>query len=323
MTINPKAEPQPVAPAFVGQGVRGVGHPWAGWGLALSASLAFSFAAPIARGTIQAGLDPTALVTVRLTLATLLMGLTTLFMNRGQFRMDRRGLAIALLAGVLNGSGMLLMFWALVRVDASMASMLISLMPLVVLTMLALRGERFTYRHTVRLALGLGGIYLLIGPGGTVDATGIGLLMTAVLCFATHMTMLQWYLRPYDSRAVTLYISAAMAATVAAVWLWEGAPWTDPGPSGWTMILILVVVSTYLSRLLMVAAINRIGSGQMALLTPLETLLTLIWSMIFLGERLTPIQLMGGGLILSSALLAIQRLGRAKWPPRWRLWARA
>jgi drug/metabolite transporter (DMT)-like permease len=74
--------------------------------------------------------------------------------------------------------------------------------------------------------------------------------------------------------------------------------------------------------LFMVAAINRIGSGQMALLTPLETLLTVTWSMLFLDERLTTIQWVGGGLILASALLAIQRLGRAQWPPRWRLWTR-
>src|SRR3712207_8981004 len=111
MTINPKTAPQPVPPSLPGKGVRGLGPAWPGWSLALSASLAFSFAAPIARGAIQSGLDPTGLVTVRLTLATLLMGLTTLFMSRGQFQMDRRGLGIALSAGVLNGLGMLLMFW--------------------------------------------------------------------------------------------------------------------------------------------------------------------------------------------------------------------
>jgi drug/metabolite transporter (DMT)-like permease len=77
-------------------------------------------------------------------------------------------------------------------------------------------------------------------------------------------------------------------------------------------VIALVVVSTFLSRMLMVAAISRIGSGQMALLTPVETLLTITWSMLFLGERLAPLQLVGGALILVSALLAIQRLGRAR-----------
>jgi drug/metabolite transporter (DMT)-like permease len=42
----------------------------------------------------------------------------------------------------------------------------------------------------------------------------------------------------------------------------------------------------------------------------LETLLTVIWSTLFLHERLTPLQWVGGALIMVSALLAIQRLGR-------------
>jgi drug/metabolite transporter (DMT)-like permease len=72
----------------------------------------------------------------------------------------------------------------------------------------------------------------------------------------------------------------------------------------------------------MFAAIRSLGSGQLALLAPTETLLTVIWSMIFLQERLTAWQWLGGLLILTSALLAIARLNRARWRPRWRLWPR-
>jgi drug/metabolite transporter (DMT)-like permease len=294
----------------------------AGWVLALTASFSFSFAAPIARGAITGGFDPTTLVMVRLVLATLLMAITVTVMRRGILSIGHQGLGIALLAGLLNGLGMLLFFWALARVDASVASMMISLIPLGVLTLLALRGERFTHRHFVRLALGLGGVYLLIGPGGDVNLVGIGLLAIAIVCFSLHMALLQWFLRPYEALTVTFYVSAAMATVVTLAWLAQGAPWENPGLSGWLAVAGLVVVSTYLSRLLMVAAINQIGSGQMALLSPLETLLTIIWAMLFLGERLSPLQWAGGALVLASALLAIQRLGRARWRPRWRMWAR-
>ena len=49
----------------------------------------------------------------------------------------------------------------------------------------------------------------------------------------------------------------------------------------------------------------------MALFGPLETLLSVIWSILFLHEALTPLQMAGGALILASALLAVQRFGRA------------
>jgi drug/metabolite transporter (DMT)-like permease len=88
------------------------------------------------------------------------------------------------------------------------------------------------------------------------------------------------------------------------------------------LIAILAFLSTFIARLTFVAAVDRIGGGQMTLLTPMETLLTVLWSMLFLQEHFTPLQWVGGALVLSSALLAIQRLHLAKWRPRWRNWTR-
>lgn len=47
---------------------------------------------------------------------------------------------------------------------------------------------------------------------------------------------------------------------------------------------------------------GRIGGTQMALFGPLETLLSVIWSILFLHERLAPLQMVGGGLILGQRL---------------------
>jgi drug/metabolite transporter (DMT)-like permease len=52
-----------------------------------------------------------------------------------------------------------------------------------------------------------------------------------------------------------------------------------------------------------------IGSGQLALLGPLETMLSVIWAVLFLHERLSLWQFAGGALILLSAALAVQRFG--------------
>ena len=308
MTIIPATVSQldPVAPAISAKRQR------TGWALALISTVAFSFAPPIGRSAIQAGMDPTALVAVRLLLAALLVGGTLLLTDRKRLRLDRRAGVIACLAGAINGVGMLFFFWALTHVHASMASMFISISPLVVLSLLALRGERFTHRHTLRMALGIGGVYLVVGPGGAVTPIGVLLLLGSVFAFAGHMVLLQWYLRGYDTRSVTFYISASMAVVVTLWWLVTGGVWQAPGVSGWLAIGTLALVSTYLARFTMVAAVGRIGGGQVAMLAPVETLFTVAWSMLFLSERLTTLQWAGGGLILTSALLAIQRLGRAR-----------
>lgn len=296
---------------------------WTGWAMALSASLTFSIATPIARGAITSGVPPIQFLVMRIVLAAVLMGATLALFDRAHLRADARCIRISWLAGTVNALGMLGYFRGLQTLESSMASMLIAISPLVVLTMLALRGERVTYRHAVRLVLALTGVYLLIGPGGDVDMGGVLWIVGSLFCFALQLSLLQWYLLAYDARTVTFYVLFAMSVGVVAMWGLEGSGWQALGMWGWAAVVVLAVLSTYISRLLLFAAVSRIGGGQMAMLSPVETLLSVIWSMLFLGERLSLVQWAGGLLILFSAVLAIQRLSIARFRPRWRMWAKS
>jgi drug/metabolite transporter (DMT)-like permease len=231
----------------------------------------------------------------------------------GRLRLGRRSLLFCVAAGVANGLGMVLFFLALTRLNASVGSMILSLSPLVVLLLLALRGERFTYRNLIRLGLGLLGVYLLIGPGGRANLIGVVLAVGSLIVFPLPVVIIQWYLAGDDPWTVTLYMVATMAFVAGGWWLAQGAVWTPLGPQGWLLLGVLAVVSTYLARLTMFVAVRELGGGQVGLLQPLETMLTVLWSVAWLGERLSWLQWLAGGLIALSALLAMQRLRRVRW----------
>ena len=188
--------------------------------------------------------------------------------------------------------------------SASISAMVFTVYPLVVLGFLALRGERFTMRSGVRVLLGIAGVYLLVVPGGEIDAIGVLLVLLAAASFALSLAIVQWYLPGYSSMTVSYYTGIAITAVVTTFWLGQGAQWSIPGWQGWLAILFMAIVGTYLARLSMFKAVRGFGSFQMSLFSPLETLFTVTWSMLFLGERLTPIQWLGGGLIILSMLLA-------------------
>jgi drug/metabolite transporter (DMT)-like permease len=95
-----------------------------------------------------------------------------------------------------------------------------------------------------------------------------------------------------------------MTGVIAGFWGAFGAKWHDPAPRGWLVIGIMAIVSTYFARLALYAAVRRIGSGQVALLWPLQTLSSVLLSVLLLHERLTVRQWVGGGVILGSVLLA-------------------
>lgn len=294
-----------------------------GWTLALLATFLFSVATPLARWLLVAGGVPTSIVLARMIISTVASGGVILAVKPGLIAPGSKGMGLSFLAGAINGVGMLLYFMALTRLDASVTAMLLATGPLMVLTLLALRGEKLTRRHGVRVALALVGVYLLIGPGGNIDPIGVLLVFLSTIMFSLHLSMIQWYLRPYDALTVTFYANAGMLVMITIWWFVQGRPWVIPGVGGWVAITFLALFCTVVARLAMVSAVNRIGSGQMSLLSSLEILLAVIWSMLFLGERISLIAWVGGGLILVSAVLAVQRLGLASMRPRWRVIPRA
>ncbi len=284
---------------------------WVGWSLALSSTLAVSLVTPLVRGAVLGGIDPLTLLLLRLLLAVALMALTMAVAMPRYLRLERRAWPRMGLIGVISGVEIGCFFSSLAYVDASTTSMIKSTQPLVVLLFLALGGEQLTRRSLIRLGLSMIGIYLLVGTGGSVAPLGLVFLSLSLLLYALQLVLTQWWLADYDARTVTLYMTSIMALVVAVWWSLTEATWADPGPAGWAVIAVLAVVSTYIARLTLYAAIQRIGSGQIALLWPLQTLISILLAVIFLNERFTLIQAAGGALIVASALLAMKR---PRWP---------
>lgn len=287
--------------------------PWLGWVLALVATAAFSIATPLSRFAILAGMTPTNLLLARLWLSLLLLGFYVWWSRPGQLRLAGPALLAVLVVGVANGISTLAYFEALRYLDASLAIMLFAANPVVVLGLLALRGEALTSRHFIRMTLALLGVYLLIGPGGHVHWLGALLILGTIFFFSVQMVGVQWYLRSYPPSVLTFYIALIAALVTTMWWLCQPEPWFVPGISGWLVVIALALVSTFLARICFYTAIQQLGSGQMALLMPTETMLSVLWALLFLGEHLSVMQTLGAGLIVASALLAAER-----WGQRWR-----
>jgi drug/metabolite transporter (DMT)-like permease len=177
--------------------------------------------------------------------------------------------------------------------------------PLVVLILLAFGGERMTGRHWSRLLLSMVGIYLLVGIGGKIDPFGAFLIGLSLIFYGLQLAQIQWWLQEYDTWTIAFYLTGIMSIVVTGWWVAIGAPWYPPSFTEWSVIIVLAVVGTYFARLALFGAIARIGSGQIALLWPLQTLTAIVVAVIFLQERLTPIQWFGGALVLLATFLAL------------------
>jgi drug/metabolite transporter (DMT)-like permease len=274
---------------------------------AVLATFCLSLSPVLVKAALEQGIDPIALLTLRMVVgAAILWVLFSILFSRILW-IDRRGFFACCLVAGANALSMFCYYFALTRISVSLAHVIFSLYPALALLLLATAGERIGTIGLIRLALALVGVFLLIGPGGRPEGAGVALVLVTAFLYALHLNLTQWFLSEYDPRTVSLYVVSIMALIMVPFYLCRFRGWQELSMTGWIVVLVTGLLSTALARFAMFSAIQRIGSGQMALLGPAETLLTVLWAMIFLGENLSIFQWAGGLLILFSASLARQR----------------
>jgi drug/metabolite transporter (DMT)-like permease len=223
-------------------------------------------------------------------------------------RIDRKGLLGCVAVAAANTGSLLCFYAAFEWISATVALVVFSAYPLMTMVQLALRGERTGWQTLLRLALGLAGIYVLLGFDRQVNMLGVVLVLGAVTGYALHTNLIQWHLKQYPSETVALYTITLMTLFTAIVRVLQPYAFHPVSSVGWLAILVTGIVSTAFARLALFGAIHRIGSGQVALFGPVEILLGVLWTTLFLRERMTPVQWAGALMIvLSAALVSLHR----------------
>jgi drug/metabolite transporter (DMT)-like permease len=275
--------------------------------LVLLASLCLSTAPTAIKLGFAAEADPVTQLTFRLLIGALTLWIVFFLLDKSKLKIDRQGLFWCAVVGGSNTISLLSFYVAATLMDVSIAIVTFSAFPVSTLGLLALKGEKILGLHWVRIILAIVGVYLLVGPGGEVNPLGIGLVLITAMFYALHITLIQWRLSGYPSRTITVYILSFMALYYGIIYLLTGHTMPTLTPTGWGVVLWTAVLATAIARLAMFTGIRHIGSGQTALLGPLEVLLSIIWAVSILDERLSMIQWLGGALILISALLAAKQ----------------
>ena len=88
----------------------------------------------------------------------------------------------------------------------------------------------------------------------------------------------------------------------------------DFAPAGWIWAALFAIVSTVLAVTFLWWGIGLLGPARAAIIGSLEPLLSVLLSILVLGEALSPLQALGGILILSGVVLVRLNLRGGKQP---------
>jgi drug/metabolite transporter (DMT)-like permease len=87
--------------------------------------------------------------------------------------------------------------------------------------------------------------------------------------------------------------------------------WSATTPLGWAMVLYLSILCSVVAYLLYVDAVRELKPLRTAIFINLNPLAGVLGGVLLLGERLSPVQLLGGLIVLVSIFLVNRRAGRS------------
>jgi uncharacterized membrane protein len=188
--------------------------------------------------------------------------------------------------------------------DASVAQLLNGMYIIFAVLLAHIGGERIDRRMALRIGLALLGIILITGLSATpVNWLGVGLMLANALMFAGSVILSQYVLYEMPSNTATLYILTTMGIVVVMAWTAVGTTPTLHVLEASSVPLILLGITTALSRIAMFAAVQVFGSLRTAIMAVAEIAVALVLAFFVLSERMTAPQWLGVGLLIGSLLL--------------------
>ena len=298
-------------------------------GIALAAASACGYGSgPLfAKSVYGAGLDWLALLYWRFLIGGLLVWAWALLFrdNRAALRALPRRRVLALLGlGAFFVGNASTYYAALQYVSASLAALIVYIYPALVAVLSIRWGHGLHGRRPwAALAFVLTGVALTIGGIETrAEPIGIALIVASPIIYSVYIILAARLAgerrgetaasrtggagaetRPAVASALMISGTFAVVATLAMA---TGAP-VLPGQvpaDAWFGLTGIAVFSTALAISAFYAATARIGAAQTALVSTVEPVWTITLAMLLFGETLTPVQLVGGALVIGGVILA-------------------
>jgi probable blue pigment (indigoidine) exporter len=217
---------------------------------------------------------------------------------------SRRATWISFGLGVLFAGNVFLLFMAIEAVEVPIAILTYFVYPLLTgLAAAATRLEKITWRGAAAAVVAFLGLALMIGAHPTsLAAAGILAAVGAAVCRVVILLLTRALLSGADPLRITWYSLLSSTAVFLLAALAAGN-WQPPATAaGWLALIVLSAAITT-GLLGVFASTVRIGPFRTALFMNLEPPLTAIGSALLLGEVLTPLQVLGGTIMLGALVM--------------------
>jgi drug/metabolite transporter (DMT)-like permease len=284
-----------------------------GLAAAVISAATFGTSGAFIKPLLEAGWSPAAAVTARALIAGVLLLPVVLVTMRGRWDALWRGRWRILGMGVIAVAFTQLSYFAAIsRIPVSTALLVEYLAPLLLVLWVWVTTRRMPRPAVLAgSVLAIGGLVLVIGPGAlqAVDPAGILLAFAAAIGCAVYFVVAA---RPADGlppvalAGFGLLLGGAVLGLVGltgvipmtvtfgdVTMLGTVAPW-------WIPLTVVAVFATAIAYATGIFGSSRLGSRLASFVGLLEVVFASMFAWVVVGESLTPLQMLGGALILAG-----------------------
>lgn len=220
----------------------------------------------------------------------------------------KKNLPILFLSGAFMGFNWIFLFQAYNYTTVSIATLSYYFAPVLVMSLCPiLFKEKITVKQIVCFIMATAGLVMIIGvsgPGkGDNNILGIIYGLIAAALYAT-VIILNKYIKNFDGidRTLIQFIAAIIVVTPYVINT-SGINIMNISSAGLINLLTLGIFHTAFTYCLYFSSIKDLKGQEAAILSYVDPLVTIILSVIILGESINAVQLMGGAMILGFTLL--------------------
>jgi drug/metabolite transporter (DMT)-like permease len=303
-----------------------------GMAFALTSALSFGMSGPFAKALMDAGWSPTAAVIARLAGGAVVLAVFATVVRPQWVREALRHARTVVLYGVIPIAGAQLCYYnAVAHMSVAVALLLEYTAPVMVVGWIWATTRRRPSSGTLAgVALAVAGIMLVLNVFGgettRVDTTGVIWGLTAAVCAVFYFMMSDKVTASKDEdaddaegglNAITLatgglVVGGAAVTALGVVGILPltfttndvviagiTAPWFVP-------LFVLGVFSTAIAYTLGISGVARLRPSFASLVGLSEVLFAVLWAWLLIGEAITPLQAIGGAVVLAGLTLARQ-----------------
>lgn len=232
--------------------------------------------------------------------------LSSLVMKRRiSWKAIKPNLVLLLLSGAAIGFNWILLFQAYKYTSIANATLCYYFQPVFVmfLSPIILK-ERLTLTKIISILAAVLGMFCIVGNGGTGSNHLIGILygLSAAILYASVILMNKFFKGLSGLDTTIVQLSFATLILLPYILITETISITQIDRTSFVYLMIVCILHTGIAYLLYFTSIRKLSAQTIAIFSYIDPISAIMLSSILLREKMTLIQILGGGLILGASL---------------------